>query len=233
MSELLPPQSTTAERALSDAIARISDVPVPIDTLWTPETCPAGLLPWLAWAVSVDVWDSRWPDQVKRDVIAASIALHREKGTKAGMLRALAALGVEADIDEWFDVGGQPYTFRVRARPTIDLIGDPTLPFLSVELQEQIERVVAVVKPVRSHADLFLVMSITSEIQIGAVAHIISTNQVTTEATRILHGGWTAAALAQIVQTVSVATAASRTLRAPVRAACVALISSTVTLEAL
>jgi P2-related tail formation protein len=50
---LLPPNVSGLERALEQASARVGDIPVPIDPLWNPATCPARLLPWLAWALSV------------------------------------------------------------------------------------------------------------------------------------------------------------------------------------
>jgi len=68
-------------------------VPVPNATLWTPATCPAALLPWLAWALSVDEWDGTWPEERQRAVIAASVAVHRRKGTRGAVVAALAAAG--------------------------------------------------------------------------------------------------------------------------------------------
>lgn len=65
----------------------------PIATLWDPMNCPAGILPWLAWALSVDDWDADWPEGTKRNAIAASIAIHRRKGTPRAVKDALAAAG--------------------------------------------------------------------------------------------------------------------------------------------
>ena len=52
--DLLPANATPLERALAETTARLSDVAVPIRDLWSPENCPTELLPWLAWALSVD-----------------------------------------------------------------------------------------------------------------------------------------------------------------------------------
>ncbi|TKA96910.1 phage tail protein I, partial [Cereibacter changlensis] len=57
MTSILPPNATKAERAFEAALAALCDLPVPVGQLWSPETCPAALLPWLAWALSVDDWD--------------------------------------------------------------------------------------------------------------------------------------------------------------------------------
>ena len=68
MNDLLPPSATKQERALALATSRVSDVPLPIRTLWNPDTCPLELLPWLAWALSVDTWDPNWSESIKRAV---------------------------------------------------------------------------------------------------------------------------------------------------------------------
>ena len=170
MSDLLPPQSTPAERAIAASLARLDAVPVAIGTLWTPADCPAAFLPWLAWALSVDSWEPRWPEEVRRRVIAEAIEVHRAHGTIDGMRRALAALGVEVTIAEWWEYGGQPYTFRVVALPSIDLIGDPELPILSGEAQRQIRRLIEIVKPARAHFDLSFLLQIAADTAIAAAA---------------------------------------------------------------
>ena len=93
MTSLLPPNSTATELALETATARASDIDVPVDLLWRPEACPAALLPWLGWALSVDDWSAEWSDEHKREVIAASIAIHRAKGTVWSIRRALRLAG--------------------------------------------------------------------------------------------------------------------------------------------
>lgn len=92
MTSLLPLNSTPAERAIEGATDR--PVPAPIRDLWNPDRCPAALLPWLAWALSVDDWDASWTEEVQRAVIAASIEIHRHKGTIWAMKRAVQAAGL-------------------------------------------------------------------------------------------------------------------------------------------
>ena len=68
-------------------------------------TCPAALLPWLAWGLSVDDWDSSWPEPVKRAVIAASADVHRHKGSVWSIRRMLALAGYgDAEIIEATDM---------------------------------------------------------------------------------------------------------------------------------
>lgn len=97
---LLPPNATANERALAWATA--PHVPVP-EHLFDPERCPKHLLPWLAHALSVDVWEPGWPEEMKRTVIRESVMVHRKKGTKGSIRRALSALGhPDAEILEGF-----------------------------------------------------------------------------------------------------------------------------------
>lgn len=115
MSDLLPPNATDAERALAETIARISNVPVVVREVWNPDTCPSNVLPWLAWAFSVDDWDTNWTDEQKRQVIKQSVYTQRIKGTIGAVTRQLAALGYQIQILEWFqqEPKGTPYTFDI------------------------------------------------------------------------------------------------------------------------
>mgnify|MGYP002714027380 FL=1 len=115
MSDLLPPNSTPAERALAEAVSRLGDVPVKIREVWDADTIPLPLLPWLAWAYSVDEWDSAWLETQKRDAVKSSLRVQRQKGTIGAVRQALAALGLSIVVQEWFNETpqGEPYTFRV------------------------------------------------------------------------------------------------------------------------
>lgn len=113
---LLPPNASALERVLEQCGAGISDIPVPINTLWSPKTCPAKLLPWLADSVSVDEWDSHWPEPVKRQVIADSVPLHRKKGTVGAVRRALASVDIKVDVKTGVENNCAPNGFRVIAQ---------------------------------------------------------------------------------------------------------------------
>lgn len=93
MSDLLPATATALERAVSAALDRAAAIPTPAALMWDPARCPLALLPWLAWALSVDAWDPDWTEAQKRAAIAASVAWHKTKGTRASVLAVLAQLG--------------------------------------------------------------------------------------------------------------------------------------------
>ncbi len=151
---LLPPNATELERAIEQASARIEDVPVLVATLWDPDRCDARWLGWLAWALSVDVWDAGWDDKTKREVIKQAVPVHRVKGTIGAVRRALATLGIRIDITEWFEYGPDenavPHIFRLDAyADNIFEVGY----VMDARLLDMVARVIESVKPVRSHLD--------------------------------------------------------------------------------
>ena len=79
---LLPPNATKLEKAIAGPTGRIDNaIPVPIDKLLNADECPAAYLPWLAWHMSLDLWDWRWDETKRRAVIARAVELNRMKGT--------------------------------------------------------------------------------------------------------------------------------------------------------
>lgn len=140
MSDLLPINATKQERALSMTTARAGSVPVPVGELWDPYTCPLAVLPWLAWSLSVDPWDSTWSEGQKREAIAESIAVHRVKGTIGALKRALQAIGYECVVN---DQTGTPYVFRVGI--------DVTTGAAVEQAYAQAEAIALKVKNARSH----------------------------------------------------------------------------------
>lgn len=98
---LLPYNATNFELSLEGAASRITDVPVPIRTVWSATNCPSNLLPWLASALQVSEWDANWTDDVKRQVISNSAALHHIKGTVASIRTFFTSIGFgDITIDE-------------------------------------------------------------------------------------------------------------------------------------
>lgn len=93
---LLPPNATTLERHAAQTLATAQDLPVPINDMWNPDTCPAAALPWLAWALHVDGWEYAVTEAQQREAIRMSVALHRKKGTPWAIKRALSAAGYPA-----------------------------------------------------------------------------------------------------------------------------------------
>lgn len=155
MSNLLPANSTELERAAAAAGAAAADLPVILRSLWHPEACPAKLLPWLAWAWSVDAWQDNWSERQKRDTIKQALEVQSIKGTIGAVRRALGALGLPARVQEWFNQtpAGAPYTFRL----LLDADQTPLTQADLVKILEVVERT----KNLRSHLEVAL-LTITS-----------------------------------------------------------------------
>ncbi len=147
---LLPFNTTQQEKNIETVLERTNDIPVLIHRVWDPRQCPVNLLPWLAWALSIDTWDSEWPETTKRNLIAESIRIHRTKGTVSAIERVLSALGVDAELTEWFENNGAPHTFQLLAWANANLVPDADV-ILSPVLYRTLKQSIDDVKPIRSH----------------------------------------------------------------------------------
>lgn len=145
MADLLPPNATTLERNVAQVNARLSDLPIALGELLQPAACPAAWLPWLANYMSVDAWESSWLESQKRAAIASSIKVHRLKGTISALREALGAMGLQIEVQEWFQLmpRGTPFTFRLVI--TADQVG------YDKATLDKIENVVDDAKNLRSH----------------------------------------------------------------------------------
>ncbi|WP_409306166.1 phage tail protein I [Pectobacterium sp. B1J-3] len=142
-TRLLPVGSSALEVAAATACAEITRVPVPLRQLWNPDTCPAHLLPYLAWAFSVDRWDEAWSESVKRQVIRDAFFIHRHKGTIGALRRVVEPFGYLIRIIEWWQNGGEPGTFRLDIGVQDSGITEETF--------YELERLIADAKPASRH----------------------------------------------------------------------------------
>lgn len=110
---LLPPNHTQFENNLENVSSRISDVPVNIRDVWNPDTCPLELLPWLAWALSIDSWKDYWSESVKRARLRDAVAISREKGTAKSLHDVVNSFGVVMELDE-VSADLAPFQFNIK-----------------------------------------------------------------------------------------------------------------------
>lgn len=114
------------------------------------------LLDILAHDYKVDWWDADYSLEEKRRTLKDSWRVHKVLGTKAAVETALRAIYPKAQVQEWFEYGGEPYRFKL----DIDLTGelsDAARPWRVLER-------VNYYKSLRSHLD-----SIEFTIDMGAV----------------------------------------------------------------
>lgn len=143
---LMPPNSTSIERDIEQIAAGVEDIALPHRSLWNPDTCPVALLPWLAWALSLDSWKSYWPESVKRARIKAAMEIQRHKGTAKSVRDVVTSFGGALSLKEWWQNNPPtaPYTFDILL--TVGA-GMPA----TAEYQQDIIDDVSRTKPVRAH----------------------------------------------------------------------------------
>ena len=144
MKSLLPPNSTTLERNLTEIGQDAFDLSS-IRIIKDIDLVPQQFLPFIAYQKSVDYWDDNWQDSLKRKVIKASKEQHKTKGTAAAIRRALEPFGYEVKLIEWFNASPElpPGTFNLE----LDLIGKP----LSQEVFNEVNRLVSDAKSAARH----------------------------------------------------------------------------------
>jgi phage tail P2-like protein len=161
---LLPTGSSTLERAAAEACAQLANVRVPLKTLWNPQTCPAPFLPYLAWALSVDRWDSEWPTATKRSVIQKAWFIHQHKGTISAVRRVVEPLGYVINITEWWETNDPPGTFRLDIGVLESGIDEA--------MYEEMERLIDDAKPASRHLiGLTITQDIPGTIYMAAAAY--------------------------------------------------------------
>jgi len=113
-NHLLPSNATPIEVAFDLTFAEQLNQ-IPIKNIWdqfSPDDCPEHLLPWLAWALSIDEWESDWSVEKKRAVIKASVEVHQKRGTPGSLIDDFASLDWQIEYLEWHEYNGCPHTFR-------------------------------------------------------------------------------------------------------------------------
>lgn len=143
---LVPSNHRLREHALAavthEALGEID--PAAINSVWDAWRCPAPLLPFLAWALSVDLWDDAWDENTKRAAIADSPAYHRRKGTDGAVDDAAASLGRPVIMTDWHATRpeGRRGTFTVRIP-----LNEGEDPAELVALLGKARRVISIAKP--------------------------------------------------------------------------------------
>jgi len=169
---LQPPSAPAFQRALAEPLAQLAEIPVPLRELWNPATMPIELLPWLAWALNVDRWDTNWSEAAKRQAVADAIPMQRRKGTVTSVKEVLASFDELLALTEWFEQSppAQPGTFKVTL--PLDGAGGTRA---TAAFAEAIIRDVTRVKPVRAHFELIQTLDAIGQVGIiGAARAVVS-----------------------------------------------------------
>ncbi|MGC6406228.1 phage tail protein I [Bisgaard Taxon 45] len=142
---LLPTGSTTLEKRAAQIMKSAVENPIIIADLINPDRCPAHLLPYLAWAFSVDKWDENWSEEVKRIAIKQSFFIHKHKGTIGAVKRVVEPIGYLVELKEWFQTQPQG------TAGTFSLTVEVSETGLNEQTYNELVRLVNDVKPVSRH----------------------------------------------------------------------------------
>ena len=106
---------------------------------------PEDLLDILARDFAVDWYDRSYTLGEKRKTIKGSFYVHRHRGTKAAVEKAISAIYSNPKVLEWFDYDGSPYHFKLRI--TVDFAA------INEEKHQQVLQKIICYKNLRSQLD--------------------------------------------------------------------------------
>lgn len=126
---------------------------------------PSAVLDLLAWQFHVDFYDQSLDVDTKRRLLLQSIAWHRIKGTPAAVEAMVNAVYASAEVQEWYEYGGEPYHFKVVVRSE---------PIQEASVLKTLTRAINEVKNVRSWMDpIEFTQSFQKMIYIGAAVVVV------------------------------------------------------------
>lgn len=109
-----------------------------------PQDARAQILPYLAHMFDVDI--SGLSPSEQRSLIQNAIEIHRYEGTLYAVKKALLSVFSQAEIVEWFDVEGDPYTFDAKVT-----IGTSLVQVFDAKKFEKCRELINMAKNERSH----------------------------------------------------------------------------------
>lgn len=113
-NNILPKNATPLELALAQLTADRLNIDVEnIKITLTPKNAPENVLPFIAWQEHVDVWKEDYTVEQKKEIITTARQVHAQKGTIGALKLALENLGLDAEVSEWYQYGGDPHYFKV------------------------------------------------------------------------------------------------------------------------
>ena len=154
---LLPSNASKLDRAIEKVIEHCTQFPVDVRDLWAPWRCPLELLPWLAWAYSVDTWNESWSEDTKRRVVDRSFEIHRYRATPYSIRQSLDTLDINTTVVEWWEQNGsgEPGTLLVNTFVSEQGIDMPLISAIDAQISKT--------KRGSQHFTLRTVLSSTSE----------------------------------------------------------------------
>ena len=77
------------------------------------EITDENLLDLIAWQLHIEGYELATTIEQKISMIKNAFLLHKYKGTPYAIKQVFASLGITAELQEWFQYGGNPYMFKI------------------------------------------------------------------------------------------------------------------------
>ncbi|MDE5602477.1 MAG: phage tail protein I [Helicobacter sp.] len=103
-----------------------------IDTL--PRTAASEILPELSRNFDIDITNLN--EAEARELLSSAIFIHKNSGTPSALKKALKSVFEQVEIQEWFEYGGEPFTFRVKVSSSTKGNGKETFLLLDSLIQK-------------------------------------------------------------------------------------------------
>lgn len=114
-SLLSDPKVVAAARAIQGELSDLLKTPQEIELFSRIDDLPVPVLRMLAWEMGLSniEWQLALTDEDRRQLIRDAYEINALRGTRYAVQRVFEILRVEAQIEEWWEYGGNPYTFRI------------------------------------------------------------------------------------------------------------------------
>lgn len=136
-------------RALSHAVLqekrRIIDWADKTRTMAMIDELPEIILDVLAVELRTPAYDEGFPIETKRDLVKGTLTFYKLLGTPEVVNWVIRSIFGNSEVEEWFNYGGNPYTFRV----SIDAVGQS----VDADLYRRVLAMIDYCKNLRSHLD--------------------------------------------------------------------------------
>lgn len=170
---------------LATLTERLGQLDLSVLLVYLVDLVGAELLPVLAEQFHV-MGDEGWllanTDDQRRTLIKRAVELHRYKGTVWAVKEALGVLAVDVELVEWWQQqpAAAPYTFGLTAWVNNNLL--PDKPVLTAELYERLQRMVDMVKPVRSSFDFKVGVRLEQSLRLASAQQAAAVGRWSSEA---------------------------------------------------
>ncbi len=122
--------------------------------LWANiENQPESVLDQMAKDMSVKWYDFNASSEIKAQTIQSAITIHRFKGTKYALEKAIEDYFGEGYVKEWFEYNGEPYMFKVYT----------SSPEATTNKVKQFMKIIEYCKNARSHLEEIIVQTVINQ----------------------------------------------------------------------